>query len=75
MGGERGKEGALEPPSKKSGYGPATDSESDSLHNAFGIRLIRVILSSAPPHFPFTGQPGLQVPLAENNDPLTVVSG
>ena len=27
---------------------------------AFGIRLIRVILSSAPPHFPFTGQPGLQ---------------
>ena len=53
----------------------ATDIESDSLHNAFGIRLIRVILSSAPPYFPFTGQPGLQVPLAENNDPLTVVSG
>jgi len=38
---------------------------------AFGIRLIRVILSSAPPHFSFTGQPRLQVPLAENNDPLT----
>jgi len=36
---------------------------------AFGIWLIRVILSSAPPHLPFTGQPGLQVPLAEN-DPL-----
>ena len=53
----------------------ATDSESDSLHNAFGIRWIRLILSSAPPHFPFTGQSGLQVPLAENNDPLTVVSG
>ena len=49
----------------------ATDSESDSLHNASGIRLIRVIHCRVPPHFPFTGQPGLQVALAENNDPLT----
>jgi len=39
----------------------ATDSESDSPHNAFGIWLIWVILSSAPPHFPFTGRPVLQV--------------
>ena len=49
----------------------ATDSDSDLLDD---VRVWCPVDTdrplAAPPRFPFTGQPGIQVPIADNNDPL-----
>ena len=49
----------------------ASESDSDDLTNVrVWCKVDPQQPSTTPPRFPFTGQPGLQVPVDDNNDPL-----